>query len=172
MQPTLVGPRVTIRPIVSEDWDGMFAAAKDPAIWAQHPDRDRYQGPVFRRYFDDAINSGSAFSFVDNESGAIIGSSRFHGLDLDAGEIEIGWTFLSRAYWGGSFNLEIKQLMLGHAFKYVESVVFWVGTDNLRSRHAVLKIGGVLREGDWNRTVGDTVEPYVVYEIRRGQIPL
>lgn len=172
LQPTLTGPRITVRPVGPADWSGMFAAAQDPEIWSLHPERDRYREEVFRRFFDDAVNSGSAFAFVDNKSGAIIGSSRYHGLDTDASEIEIGWTFLVRAHWGGSFNLEIKRLMLAHAFKFVDTVVFWIGTENLRSRQAVLKIGGVLREGDWDRKVGNVVEPYVVYEIRREQMPL
>jgi RimJ/RimL family protein N-acetyltransferase len=33
--------------------------------------------------------------------------------------------------------------MLAHAFRYVQSVVFLVGPDNIRSQRAVEKIGGV-----------------------------
>ncbi len=81
-------------------------------------------------------------------------------------EIEIGWTFLGRRYWGGTYNGEIKQLMLMHAFTFAETVVFWVGVRNYRSRRAMEKIGGVLREGVRTRSVsGD--EPHVIYEIRK-----
>ena len=164
LQPTLTGERVIVRPIDASDWEGMFAAASDPKIWEQHPATDRYKESVFRDYFDGALQSGSAFSFVDRDSGEIIGSSRYFGLDPEASEIEIGWTFLARACWGGSYNLEIKQLMLDHAFQYVETVVFWVGADNTRSRRAMEKIGGVLRDGIFTRDFsGD--DPYVVYEI-------
>jgi RimJ/RimL family protein N-acetyltransferase len=166
-QPTLVGPKVTVRPIAAEDWDGMFAAASDPEIWVQHPESDRYQAPVFREYFDGALASGSAFSFIDNRSGEIIGSSRYHGHDPELSEIEIGWTFLSRAYWGGNYNGEIKQLMTAHAFRFVDTVVFWIGASNLRSRRAVVKIGAVQRQGVWSRTHGGRDTPYVVYEIRK-----
>ena len=164
-QPTLTGERFVVRPIRAEDWPAMYAAASDPAIWAQHPESDRYTEAVFRRYFDDALESGSAFSFVDPTTDAVIGSSRFHGLDTVTSEIEIGWTFLSRDYWGGSCNAEIKQLMLEHAFNFVSTVVFWVGEDNLRSRRAMEKIGGRLRDGVFRRHVSDCA--HVVYEIRR-----
>ena len=165
LQPTLVGERVIVRPVVPSDWGGMFTAAADPKIWEVHPDSDRYQEAVFRKYFDGALSSGSAFTFVDKESGDIIGSSRFYGYDSEASEIEIGWTFLARAYWGGSYNAEIKCLMLEHAHTFVDTVVFWVGETNSRSRRAMEKTGGVLRDGVRYREVaGD--DPYVIYEIR------
>lgn len=164
-QPTLVGPRITVRPILATDWEDMFAAARDPEIWAQHPAPDRYQETVFRGYFDDALACGKAFAFVEQKNGEIIGSSRYNDYDPAASEIEIGWTFLTRAYWGGSYNAEIKALMLDHAFKYVETVLFWVGAANYRSRRAMEKIGGVQREGNWSRIHGSGPEPYVVYEI-------
>ena len=167
LQPTLRGERVTVRPLSPDDWEAMFATAANPMIWEQHPASNRYQEPVFREYFDDAIASGSAFAFVENSTGNIIGSCRFHGFDADTSEIEIGRTFLGRDYWGGAYNREIKQLMLEHAFRFVQTVVFWVGEDNHRSRRAMEKIGGILRAGVQYRQVsGD--DPYVVYEINKG----
>ena len=59
-------------------------------------------------------------------------------------EIEIGWTFLARSYWGSRYNGEMKQLMLQHALQFVESVIFLIGPENIRSRKAVEKIGGIL----------------------------
>ena len=165
-QPILKGARVIVRPISPSDWESMFAAAADPEIWVQHPSSDRYTEPAFRQYFDDAIECGSAFAFVDRRSGKIIGSSRYHGFDPVTREVEIGWTFLSRDYWGGSYNSEIKRLMLDHAFLFVDKVVFWVGETNMRSRRATEKIGGVRRCGVHYRDIsGDS--PYVVYEVRK-----
>jgi RimJ/RimL family protein N-acetyltransferase len=40
----------------------------------------------------------------------------------------------------------MKQLMLRHAFRFVDSVIFLVGPQNFRSQKALEKIGGV-REG-------------------------
>ena len=91
--------------------------------------------------------SGGAMIVFDQETDEVIGSSRYNAYDEVASEIEIGWTFLARKYWGGVFNREMKQLMLEHAFQFVESVIFMVGEDNQRSRRAVEKIGGIL-EGE------------------------
>ncbi len=167
LQPTLVGPRVTVRPIRESDWEGMFRAAADPRVWELHPVSDRYTAPVFREFFDGALASGSAFAFVDNRSGAIMGSSRYHGLDPAAGEVEIGWTFMGVDYWGGSYNLEVKTLMLEHAFRFVDTVVFWVGETNFRSQRAMGKIGGVQRNTLNPRVLNGVSYPHLVYAITR-----
>jgi RimJ/RimL family protein N-acetyltransferase len=143
LQPTLDGQLVRLRPLREEDWDALFAVASDPLIWEQHPESDRYKEEVFRRYFRGAVESGGAFAVLDAKTGAIIGSTRFHGFDSTKSEIEIGWTFLARAYWGGAYNREMKELLLRHAFQFVENVVFLVGPQNFRSQRAVEKIGGV-----------------------------
>lgn len=146
----------------------MFAAAADPEVWAVHPARERYREPVFREFFDGALACGSAFSFVDRRTSQVVGSSRFHEYDPDASEIEVGWTFLARDYWGGSHNAEIKKLMLDHAFTFVDTVVFWVGETNWRSRRAMQKIGGVLREGSFSRSMNGVVFQHVIFEIKKG----
>src|SRR5687768_6554557 len=110
LQPTLVGPRITVRPIAASDWDEMFAAAADPEVWALHPVPERYLEQAFREFFDAALQCGSGFAFVDRSSNKVIGSSRYHGHDPLARELEIGWTFLARPYWGGSYNAEVKRL--------------------------------------------------------------
>ena len=131
LQPTLIGEYTLIRPIAESDWKELFAAASDPLIWAGHPAKERYKEEVFRGYFEGALTSGSAFVFIDRTSGRIIGSSRYHGYDPDLSEIEIGWTFLVRESWGGRVNAEIKALMIGHAFGFVETVIFWISVSTM-----------------------------------------
>jgi RimJ/RimL family protein N-acetyltransferase len=105
---------------------------------------DRWKPEVFQAYFDDALASGGALAALDRGDGRVIGTSRFHGFDPAAGEVEIGWTFLARRYWGGEYNGEMKRLMLDHAFRFVDNVVLMIGPDNIRSRRAAEKIGAVL----------------------------
>ncbi len=143
----------------------MFAAASDPLIWELHPASDRYMEPVFRQFFDSAIASRSGFAFIERATGSIIRSSRYNGHDAERREIEIGWTFLARRHWGGTTNREIKQLMLGHAFTFVDTVLFWVGETNIRSRRAMEKIGGRRRPGLFSRPPSN--DPHVVFEITR-----
>ena len=162
LQPTLAGSLVTLRPLRADDFDALFAAASDPLIWAQHPASDRYQREVFRRYFDEGLSSGGALVAIDSSDGRIIGSSRFHGYDDTQREIEIGWTFLVRSHWGGKHNGEMKQLMLRHAFRFVDRVVFLIGPENLRSQRAVEKIGAT-RAGSRRDVRG---EERLLYELR------
>ncbi|MCC7010051.1 MAG: GNAT family N-acetyltransferase [Acidobacteria bacterium] len=143
LQPTLAGALVALRPLVPQDFDALFAVASDPLVWAQHPDKSRSTPDGFRRFFDVAIASGGALLVADRATGQVIGSSRFHGYDPDADEVEIGWTFLARSRWGGRYNGEMKALMLRHAFRFVRHVVFLVAPGNLRSQLALAKIGAV-----------------------------
>jgi RimJ/RimL family protein N-acetyltransferase len=137
----LRGNLIEIRPLTTNDFEALYEAAKDPLIWEQHPESDRYKREVFQRYFDGAIESGGAFAVLERTSGRIIGSSRYCNLKVDEGEVEIGWTFLQRAFWGGSYNRELKSLMLDHAFRFLNRVVFVVGANNQRSQKALQKVG-------------------------------
>jgi N-acetyltransferase len=141
LQPTLKGSLIELRPLRVADFEDLFAAASDRLIWEQHPESDRYQREVFQRYFDGAIDSKGAFAIIDRASGRIIGSSRYCNLDETESEVEIGWTFLERAFWGGRYNRELKKLMIEHAFRFVDRVLFVVGENNLRSQRALKKIG-------------------------------
>ena len=143
LQPVLHGKLLGLRPLRQEDFADLYAVASDPLIWEQHPAKDRYKEEVFKNLFRESLESGGALIAIDSSDGRIIGSSRFHGYEEEKSEIEIGWTFLARSHWGGSYNREMKQLMLRHALQFVNSVVFLVGPQNMRSRRAMEKIGGV-----------------------------
>ena len=143
LQPRLRGELVELRPLRAEDFDALYAVARDPLIWEQHPDANRHEAPIFRRFFREAMESGGALLAADAATGAAIGSSRYHGYDEARSEVEIGWTFLARSRWGGRYNGEMKRLMLRHAFRFVDRVVFLVGPANVRSQRALLKIGAV-----------------------------
>jgi len=154
LQPLLKGVLIELRPLRPEDWDDLFAVASDPLIWEQHPESDRYKEDVFKIFFREALESGGAFVVIDKKSQRIIGSTRFYGYHPKKSEIEIGWTFLARKYWGGHYNREMKQLILAHAFKFVENVVFFVGQNNFRSQKAMEKIGAI-RDGLVTRMYGN-----------------
>ena len=166
-QPTLEGERLLLRPLRAGDWPALFAVAADPLIWEVHPANDRWQEPVFRAFFADALAQGGAIVAIDRSSGAIVGSSRWQGHDPDASRVEIGWTFLARSHWGGGFNRELKRLMLAHAFRWVERVTFSVGEDNHRSRRAMEKIGGRLTDRVEVRQMAGLTTRHVAYEIAR-----
>ena len=144
-------------------FESLFAAASDPLIWEQHPENDRYKRDVFQKFFDTAIECKGAFAVIERKSGRIIGSSRYCNLDPAKREVEIGWTFLERAYWGGIYNAELKKLMIDHAFRFLDRVVFVVGADNVRSQKALQKIGARIVGKKESRGTSGRVIPSIVF---------
>jgi len=170
-QPVLEGEVLRLRPLQVEDWDALFAVASDRLIWEQHPAHDRWQEPVFRAFFADALANKGALVVIDRATGTVIGSSRFQGLEeADGGSVEIGWTFLARSHWGGRFNHEMKRLMLAHALASVSECRFLVGETNMRSRRALERIGARLTDRTEVRVMaGGEVIPHLTYVITRDE---
>ena len=133
---------VALTPLHANHFDALFAIASDPMIWEQHPTRDRYKKEVFQIYFDSAMASQSAFVIIDKASDELAGCSRYYDYNITESRIAIGYTFLARKFWGGNYNGAIKKLMLDYAFQFVDTVLFHVGPNNIRSQRAVEKIGG------------------------------
>ena len=146
LQPTLSGKLVQLRPLRDDEFEALFEAASDRLIWEQHPSPLRYQREVFQKFFDEALACKGALAVIDAETGQVIGSSRYYAHNLERSEIVIGYTFLARRYWGGKFNRELKTLMLGHIFQFVDDVLFHVGSKNVRSQKAMEKMGAELIE--------------------------
>lgn len=157
LQPSLCGDLLQLRPLRADDFDELYAVACDPLIWEQHPSSDRYQLDVFTQFFAEAMDSGGALIALDRKDGRVIGSSRYSFRDVGPGEVEIGWSFLARSHWGGVYNREMKELMLRHAFRFVEIVAFIIGPNNWRSRRAVEKIGATYSESREIRGRGSVV---------------
>jgi RimJ/RimL family protein N-acetyltransferase len=173
-QPVLEGPTLLLRPLRADDWDALYAVASDPLIWEVHPAHDRWQEEVFRAFFADALANGGALAVIDKTAndtgGAIIGSSRYQGLeDAGGGSIEIGWTFLARRYWGGTPNREMKRLMVAHALESLAECRFAVGEANIRSRRAMEKIGARLTERSEQRGMAGAGSAHVFYVIGKAE---
>ena len=141
LQPTLENELVLVRPLGEKDFEPLHQVAKDPLIWEQHPCYDRYRKDVFKTFFKDSLESKGALVVIDRKTDKVIGSSRFKKLNGIDTAVEIGWSFLSRKYWGGQYNRSVKTLMINHAFGTVHNIIFYIGPDNIRSQKAVMKIG-------------------------------
>ncbi|MEY2883871.1 MAG: hypothetical protein RL490_1595 [Pseudomonadota bacterium] len=165
LQPVLTSPALTLRPLAAADWAPLLAVAGDPLIWAGHPAHDRWQEPVFRSFFDASLASGGGLVAIDTATGAIIGHSRYDRERVEPGEVEIGWTFLSRAHWGGSANALMKALMISHALTQFDRTVFLIGETNIRSRRAMEKIGGVLTDREQVTMLAGVPIRHVLYAI-------
>jgi RimJ/RimL family protein N-acetyltransferase len=104
---------------------------------------------------------------IDPATHGIIGSSRFDPRRAELGEVEIGWTFLARSYWGGPTNAAMKSLMVGHALTQFDRVIFIVGEGNVRSRRAMEKIGAQLTPREHYVEMAGQTARHVIYTIDR-----
>jgi N-acetyltransferase len=142
LRPRLETPDLILVPLEEKDFFPLYEVAADPKIWEQHPNPLRYQKDVFQNYFDGAIASNGALLIQNTDTGEIMGSSRYYDFEAEFSRIKIGYTFLACKFWGGKYNSVLKKMMLNHAFQFVDTVIFEIGSANIRSQKAMERIGG------------------------------
>ncbi|KIC92654.1 GNAT family N-acetyltransferase [Flavihumibacter solisilvae] len=170
LQPTLENESIILRPLQQLDFETLYNVASDPAIWVQHPNKDRWKKEVFTGFFEGAMQSGGAFLVMDKATGSAIGSTRFYDYNPDDRSIFIGYTFYATACWGKGINPMVKALMLEYIFKFVDKVHFHIGAENIRSQIAITRLGAI-KIGEQEVTYfGETPKLNFVYEITK--VPL
>jgi RimJ/RimL family protein N-acetyltransferase len=165
-QPSLHNEQVRLLPLQAADFADLYAAARDPKIWEQHPNQDRWQPEAFRTYFEGALQQG-ALKIVDQATGTVIGSTRFYGYDAQADSILIGYTFLTTRYWGTGLNTGVKTLMLDYIFQFVSTVYFHIGAENRRSQLAIGRLGAEKVGEEQVAYFGEPPKLNFVYRISR-----
>ena len=115
------------------------------------------------------------FATVDRATGRVIGSTRYMAIEPTHRRVEIGSTWLGRAWQGTAANTEAKYLMLRHAFETLGCVRVELKTDalNERSRAAIRRIGareeGTLRQH--MITVSGRIRDTVYYSVLDSEWP-
>lgn len=129
----------------NSDFEKLYSIAKDPNIWKQHPENDRWKREKFSIFFKNGLlNDFGLLIIYDKRTDGFIGSTRYYSYDINDSAIRVGFTFISTDYWGTLVNFHIKKMMLDYAFDFVDNVYFDIGVKNIRSRKAVEKIGACL----------------------------
>ncbi len=151
---TLTHPAVTLEPLDRAHCDALGRAAADSRIW-RYLSADLRDAAVRASWLEAALaeqEAGSALPFaVRDRHGALIGSTRYLNIAPAHRRLEIGWTWLAPAHWGGPVNPAMKLLLLDHAFDALGAVRVEFRTDarNTASRAAIERIGarqeGILR---------------------------
>ncbi len=110
-----------------------------------------------RRYVETALAEQAAgrslpFAIVERAGGAPIGSTRYGNIERAHRRLEIGWSWLGRAYQRTGANTEAKLLLLTHAFEVraCQRVEFKTDARNAASRAALLRIGAT-EEGTFRK---------------------
>lgn len=165
-QPTLENELVLLRPLEAWDYEDLFDVASDPLLWEQHPSSDRYKPEVFMLFFEEALASQNTFVIIDKQTQKIIGSSRYYDFDPGNGSVKIGYSFLDRNCWGGNYNFAHKQLLIDHAFKSVDHIIFEIGETNFRSQKGTAKLG-VEKRDHFLKEVNGEQFPYITYVLKK-----
>jgi RimJ/RimL family protein N-acetyltransferase len=116
-----------------------------------------------------------AFAIVDKASGELAGSTSYGNLFAAERKLEIGWSWLGRAYRGTKVNRATKALLLEYAFETLgcERVEFKTDVLNLRARRGLSAIGateeGVLRS--FNYMPGGRRRDAIFYSILKHEWP-
>ncbi|MGB5819238.1 MAG: GNAT family N-acetyltransferase [Saonia sp.] len=146
IQPFLENDLVIVKPMNASYFNALYEVASDSHIWEQHQEPERYTLELFTTFFEESLQSQGALIIVDKKSNKIIGSSRFKIINREEKVVEIGWSFLSRKFWGGKYNRSVKKLMLNYALATAKRVVFYVNVKNIRSQKALEKLGAMKME--------------------------
>jgi N-acetyltransferase len=151
----LQGVRAGLEPLEPAHADGLWEAGQAPEIWRwlAHLGSSREH---FDRWFELSLASHRAgeegvFAVRDRRSGALVGSTRYLAVRPPDRALEIGWTWFNPSVWRSGLNVEVKLLLLAHAFEELDCVRVELKTDarNDRSRAAMEAIPaqfeGILR---------------------------
>ncbi|WP_289661881.1 GNAT family N-acetyltransferase [Flavobacterium panacagri] len=166
LQPDVLENEITkLIPLKEEHFEALFKAASDPLIWEQNPVNNRYQRDVFKTFFEIIITKGS-FLILDKQTNEVMGTTSFYDYNPEKSSVAIGYTFITRKYWGGPYNKANKKLMIDYAFQYIDSILFHIGAENFRSQKAVLKLGAE-KINDLTFNINGAGVPYFEYELKK-----
>lgn len=163
----LENERALLVSLEDADFEALYAVAADPELWAQHPNKDRWQKEVFKIFFQGAMESKGAFKIIDKLSQSVVGSTRFYDYKAADNSIFIGYTFYARSCWGKGINQVVKQMMLDYVFRFVSKVNFHIGADNKRSQVAIGRLGARKVAEEEVAYFGEPNRLNFVYEIRK-----
>lgn len=166
---TLEGHGMRLEPLSTDHLEGLQAAVTDGRLWELWYTTVPEPGQV-GAYIASALAGQEAghmlpWAVRELESGAIIGSTRYHDIVADIDRVEIGYTFYAGRWQRTHANTACKLLLLEHAFDRLGCQVVGLRTDNFNftSQRAIERLGakkdGVIRHHRARRdgTVRDTV---------------
>jgi RimJ/RimL family protein N-acetyltransferase len=175
----LENEHVLLRPLAAEDRAALHAIAMDRDIWRYFVSLVETDAD-FEAFFDSTLDDHRAgrrvvFHITDKTSGRTAGSMSYGNLAERDGRLEIGWSWLGRAFRGQGVNRWAKYLLLEHAFERLGAYRVEFKTDalNEQARRGLRNIGaveeGILRS--FNPMPGGRRRDAVFYSVLRAEWP-
>jgi N-acetyltransferase len=152
---TLATGKVVLRPLQAEDIKHFLPLTASADLWMYFT-KLLNQPEELNEWVRQAIEERTGktrvpFTLTDKETGTVFGSTSFGNISFYDKRIEIGWTWLGKAFQGTGINHHAKFAMLQFAFERLLFERVEIKTDNLneRAKQALRKIGakeeGILR---------------------------
>ena len=138
---------VRLRTVQDEDIPALRLLASDPSIWKYFSTELHHEGET-ERWFADAAREYAeqkriAFAIINKSTGEICGSTSYGNISVFDRRLEIGWTWLGKAFQGSHVNSHAKFALLRYAFESINMERVEIKTDNLndRAKRAIEKVG-------------------------------
>jgi RimJ/RimL family protein N-acetyltransferase len=174
---TLEAHGVRLEPLTMAHHDGLVTAAADGKLWelwyTSVPTANETADYIQHAIDGTAAGHMLPWAVRNLETGAIVGSTRYHDIVREIDRVEIGYTWYGASAQRSHVNTACKLLLLGHAFDTLDCAVVGLRTDNFnfRSQRAILALGarldGVLRHQMARRD--GTVRDSHLYSILRSE---
>jgi RimJ/RimL family protein N-acetyltransferase len=144
---TLEGRHVRLEPLSKAHLAGLAEVGLEEELWRWIPVPVQ-TAEEMAAYIETALMERERgvslpFAIVEKSTGRAIGSTRYGNIDRTHHRVEIGWTWVARAWQRTAINTEAKYLLLRHAFETLGCIRVELKTDSLneKSRAAILRIG-------------------------------
>jgi RimJ/RimL family protein N-acetyltransferase len=142
---TLTGRTLRLEPLTMEHAEGLRRAAElslfTYGVIMPHDMSEAGWLDYMRRFL--AIPGRVPFAIVLLENEQPVGTTSYFDIRPEHRGLEIGYTWLGKAYQGTQVNPENKYLLLRHAFETLGAIRVQLKTDgrNLQSQRAMAKLG-------------------------------
>ncbi len=144
---SLKGKHVTLEPLEQHHLADIKLAAADGELWklffTSVPSPENTQNWLSIAL--DMQHQQKALPFVvrENETGQVVGATRYCNMDMNNKRLEIGYTWYAQRVQRSPVNTECKLLLLGHAFEEFGCIAVEFRTDwfNRRSQAAIERLG-------------------------------
>jgi RimJ/RimL family protein N-acetyltransferase len=166
---TLEGHGVRLEPLSADHRDELGTAVTDGRLWelwfTSVPEPHQVEEFIATALAGQQNGHMLPWAVRELETGAIIGSTRYHDIVASVDRVEIGYTFYARSWQRTHVNTACKLLLFEHAFDRLGCAVVGLRTDNFNfaSQRAIAALGakkdGVIRHHQARRdgTVRDSV---------------
>lgn len=170
--PTLLTPRLTLRPVRMSDAADLYEYSRDPEVarhvlWDAH--RSIHQTRAYIRYLLRQYRAAapSTFAIALRDTGKVVGTIGFMWVQPDNRSAEVGYS-LSRAFWNQGYMSEALRAVVDFGFGQLglNRIEAQHECDNPASGHVMRNAGmrheGTLRQRLYNKGRFVDVELYAI----------